>query len=66
MQSLIPRIGNIFVTYFETSILTLYAQRNKMVKHTQAICWQQSTNYLSVFDHSVELELKGLKIYPHL
>ena len=34
-----------------------------MVKHTQAICRQQSTNCLSVFDHFVELALKGLKLF---
>ena len=32
-----------------------------MVKHTQTICWQLPTNCLSVFDHIVELVVKGLK-----
>ena len=32
-----------------------------MVKHTQAIRWQQPMTYLSVFDHFVGLALKGLK-----
>ena len=32
-----------------------------MVKHTQTICRQQPTNCLSVFDHFVNLALKGLK-----
>ena len=31
-----------------------------MVKHTQTISRQKPTNCLSVFDHSVELALKGL------
>ena len=31
-----------------------------MVKHTQAIRWQQPTSCLSVFDHFVELALKEL------
>ena len=31
-----------------------------MVKHTQRICRQQSTNCLSVFEHFVGLALKGL------
>ena len=35
---------------------------HKMVKHTQAIRWQQPTNCLSVFDHFVGLALKGLNI----
>ena len=33
-----------------------------MVKHTQAIRRQQSTNWLGVFDHLVGLALKGLKV----
>ena len=32
-----------------------------MVKHTQTIRRQQPTNCLSVFDHFVNLALKGLK-----
>ena len=32
-----------------------------MVKRTQTIRLQQPTNCLSVFDHFVELTLKGLK-----
>ena len=34
-----------------------------MVKHTQTIRWLLPTNCLSVFDHFVELALKGLKNY---
>ena len=34
-----------------------------MVKHTQTICRQQSTNCLSVFDHFVKLVLKGLRVF---
>ena len=30
----------------------------KMVKHTQTIRWQQPINWLSVFDHFMELALK--------
>ena len=37
-----------------------------MVKHTQTIHQQQSTNCLSVFDHFVGLALKGLKIYSKM
>ena len=36
-------------------------QPHKMVKHTQIIPLQKSTNRLSVFDHFVGLALKGLK-----
>ena len=31
-----------------------------MVKHTQTIHWQESTNCLSVFDHLMELALEEL------
>ena len=31
-----------------------------MFKHTQTICRQQPTDFLSVFDHFVELAVKGL------
>ena len=34
-----------------------------MVKHTQTICRQLPKNCLSVFDHFVELMLKGLSTY---
>ena len=37
-----------------------------MVKHTQTICWQKSTNCLSVFDHFVKLPLKGLIIFAQM
>ena len=33
-----------------------------MFKHTETICWQKPTNCLSVFDHFVELMLKGLNV----
>ena len=39
----------------------LLRQPQKMVKHTQTIGRQKSTIYLSVFDHFVELVLKGIK-----
>ena len=32
-----------------------------MVKHTQTIRWLLAKNFLSVFDHYVGLEFKGLK-----
>ena len=35
-------------------------QSHKTVKHTQTICWQKPTICLSVFDHFVKLELKGI------
>ena len=35
-----------------------------MVKHIQTIRQQKPTNCLSVFDHFVELALKGLKEIP--
>ena len=35
-----------------------------MVKHTQTIRWQKPTDYVIVFDHSVGLVLKGLKLNP--
>ena len=34
-----------------------------MVKHTQTIRLQQPANCLSVFDHFVNLALKGLRLY---
>ena len=37
-----------------------------MVKYTQTIRWQQSTNCLSVFYHLVGLALKGLRIMEKL
>ena len=37
-------------------------QSHKMVKHTQTIRGQQSTNCLSVFGHFVVLKLKGLTV----
>ena len=40
--------------------LTLKDQHHKLVKHTKTICRQQPTNCLNVFDHFVELALKGL------
>ena len=42
--------------------LTLSVSTYKMVKHTQAICQQQTTNCLSVFGHFVELMLKCLML----
>ena len=35
----------------------------KKVKHTQTICRQQPTNFLSVFDHFVKLALKGFNVW---
>ena len=35
-------------------------QHHKMVKHTQTIRRQKTTNYLSVFDHFLGFALKGL------
>ena len=35
-------------------------QLHKMVKHSKTNCWQEPTNYLSVFDCFVRLALKGL------
>ena len=40
----------------------LKLQPHKMVKHTQAIRLQESTNCLSVFDHFVGLALKWLNM----
>ena len=34
-----------------------------MAKHTETVCQQQPANYLSVFDHFVELMLKGLSYF---
>ena len=36
-----------------------------MVKHTQTGRRQKPTNCLSVFDHFVELAIKGLKSFLH-
>ena len=41
----------------------LTANPHKMMKHIQTIRRQELTNYLSEFDHFVELVLKGLKIF---
>ena len=38
----------------------------KMIKYTQTICRLLPTNCLKVFDHFVELTLKGLKCYLNL
>ena len=40
--------------------LTFKAPPHKMVKDTETIRWQQSTNCLSVFDHFAGLAHKGL------
>ena len=32
-----------------------------MIRHTQTICQQKPTNFLSLFDHFAELTLKGLR-----
>ena len=40
--------------------LTFKAPPHKMVKDTETIRWQQSTNCLSVFDHFARLAHKGL------
>ena len=37
-------------------------QPHKIVKHTQAIRWQQLTHFLNVLDHFVRLALKELTI----
>ena len=37
-----------------------------MIKHTQTIRWQQPMNCLSVFDYSVGLALKGLKLSSNI
>ena len=44
-----------------TIVMCMLTLSHKMVKHTQTICRQQPTNCLSVFDHFVNLTLKGLK-----
>ena len=36
-----------------------------MVKHTQTVRRQKPTNCLSVFDHFVELAIKGLTSFLH-
>ena len=38
-------------------------QPQKMVKPTQTIRWQQSTNRFSVFNHFVGLMLQGLRSF---
>ena len=43
------------------SINPLKRQPHKMVKHTQTIRRLLPTNCLSVFDHLVELAVKGLR-----
>ena len=37
-----------------------------MIKHTQAICTQELTNCLSVFEHFVALPLKEIKQEKHV
>ena len=44
--------------------LNLKRQPHKMVKHTQTIRRQKSTNCLNVFDHFVGLALKELIWIP--
>ena len=40
----------------------LSAKPHKMIKHTQTIRWLLPTNRLNVFDHSVGLALKVLRL----
>ena len=47
--------------HFVLLTLQVLMQQNGQVKHTQTICCQKLTNYLSVFDHFVGLALKGLR-----
>ena len=42
------------------ALVTVKNQPHKMVKYTQTTRRQLPTNLLSVFDHFVELALKGL------
>ena len=42
--------------------LSFKGQPHKIVKHTQTIRRQQSTNCLSVFEHFVGLALNGLSV----
>ena len=51
----------LFMLLTRKNFLPLKRQPHKMVKHTQTIRWLLPTNCLSVFDHFVELALKGLK-----
>ena len=60
---LMIKVNSMFRYLEEEMILScspLKRQSHKMVKHTQAIRWQQPTKCLSVFDHFVKLALKGL------
>ena len=46
--------------HYFAQIQPFKSQPHKMIKHTQAILWQQATNNFSVFDHFIRLALKGL------
>ena len=50
-----------FLHMCEREALPFNRQPLKLVKHTQRIDLQQPSNYFSVFDQFVGLELKGLK-----
>ena len=51
--------GHFFIIHF-LKINSFKRQVHKMVKHIQTIRRQKAANCLSVFDHFVELALKGL------
>ena len=50
----------LFFLFFSYSNISFKRQPHKMVRHTQTIRRQHLTSCLSVFDHFVELALKGL------
>ena len=50
-----------FLMFFGTTEMECCHQIDKIVKHTQKIHQLLPANYLRVFDHFVELSLKGLR-----
>ena len=58
---------SIWISTLDLNWLNMYSpfkcQPQKMVKPTQTIRWQQSTNRFSVFNHFVGLMLQGLRSF---
>ena len=47
------------ISFISKKVNSFKYQPHKMVKHTQTVRRQKQTNCLSVFDHFVELAIKG-------
>ena len=61
MNSLVVVLNSFRIDVTQLNLIFKW-QHRKIVKHTQAIRRQPPTNCLSVFEHFVELALKGLRL----